>query len=425
MTQSGEQFSLPCVNPRGKFRIQNKQLFLTYKSHIDYEYFEKTMLESLSTSGNSVGKWIICHEKADSSDPYLHTHVVIEFNKAVDTQNCRFFDLTPQEGGYKLGVPIGEEPEEDTIHPNIQKVKKWVAAVKYCQKEGDFRTNLQVPKTGGSDDMKTIVSSIASCKSKREAFEMASTIRDVISINTIYDTVHSACPNDEFYERIKNEFVPRQWQSDLIDIIEQTTDRRSVIWAYDLAGGKGKTMLSDYLEACDPETTLCMSATGMNASMNDVVRNWMESGHVPGLVLIDLPRNCSERGSIYEFIENLKNGRLTCLKYKGSQLRFQPCKVVVFANWPPKVDMMSSDRWRIYRIKGRTDPKLFKKSVGYVNRLNLLSHTASQSEDEDGEVKDSIYKLEEYDSVPNAPSVVPKVKKFLGSDHLQLSDTYF
>lgn len=120
MTNSSKE-ELPELMSSKDFRIQNKQLHLTYEGHIDgnkwLEWF------SNKEPKKEIIEYSIVNEEGASG--YKHTHILIKFNVAIQTTNSRFFDY-------------------DGIHPNIRIVKTkahWTNCIKYHCKQGDPLTN--------------------------------------------------------------------------------------------------------------------------------------------------------------------------------------------------------------------------------------------------------------------------------------------
>ena len=65
-------------------------------------------------------------------------------------------------------------------------------------------------------------------------------------------------------------------------------------------------------------------------------------------VLIDLSRTQADKiDHIYSLMESFKNGRIFSPKYESVSKTFEPCHVVVFANFPPEHQKLSQDRWLV------------------------------------------------------------------------------
>lgn len=92
-----------------KFYIANKRVLLTYKT-----YLNKTLTKKIFNNKWNINEIHICHEKGDDNDPYPHSHIFIEFNKRIQSRNCKVFDI-------------------NNIHPNIKKVIS-VNHVEHCYK---------------------------------------------------------------------------------------------------------------------------------------------------------------------------------------------------------------------------------------------------------------------------------------------------
>lgn len=317
-----------------KFRIQSKSFFLTYKSHIEF-----TFIKSLEQMCQSIDKditiknYIICHENGDEKDNYLHTHITFLLTKTLDLNNERLFDYT-------------NITTKEIIHPNIQSSRSLAKSVNYCKKDGIYESNFK----DNNKEICTKVDLILEQKSCIDAIKAtAENLRDVIAIKTIYDLKEDHVDQD-YIDEMKN-ITLNEWQTYIDNIIKANPNRRNVFWIYDYKGGAGKSMYCDYLENNDPTNTFLYTATGSQRDLADVLRNWMYLGNKPNTIIMDLPRNCQDKESIYGFIENMKNGRLTCTKYKGAKLVFRPANVYVFANWPPVIKHFSEDRWKIYQVK--------------------------------------------------------------------------
>lgn len=182
---------------------------------------------------------------------------------------------------------------------------------KYCSKEGNYKTNI-VPKLS-RDDIKNMV--------KRS------------------------------YEGV----VWKDWQSDLIDTVDTCKSSRAIHWVHEPTGNVGKSYLAKFL-ALRTGTIICQ---GKSSDIFNQVNACIESGSLPKLVLVDVPRVTLDYVS-YNAIECLKNGMLYSGKYEGGICIFPQPTVCCFANEPPKREKLSEDRWRVYRIK---DDKLFLQVV--------------------------------------------------------------
>nr|QTE03478.1 MAG: replication-associated protein [Emberiza rustica CRESS-DNA-virus sp.] len=98
------------------FRIQGKQIFLTYsQTTTDVNL----LWEFLNTLRPRPKRAIICRElHADGNE---HLHAAVEFERRFDSQRVSVFDFAGH-------------------HPSAETVRTWAAAVNYCRKEGALET---------------------------------------------------------------------------------------------------------------------------------------------------------------------------------------------------------------------------------------------------------------------------------------------
>lgn len=97
-----------------KFRINARSVFLTYPQ---CPLSKEELLTFLCTLKYEAQYVIVCMEKHKDGTPHLHA--LINFQKKIDLQNQRFFDIN----GY---------------HPNIQTTKNINASITYIKKCGDY-----------------------------------------------------------------------------------------------------------------------------------------------------------------------------------------------------------------------------------------------------------------------------------------------
>lgn len=134
---------------------------------------------------------------------------------------------------------------------------------------------------------------------------------------------------------------PYGWQKEVMKIINQDPDKRSIYWFYDEKGNKGKTTLCKYLVVKRDAIMLC-------GKSNDMY-HMLSKNENPTLICVDVPRSSNEYIN-YGAIEQIKNGLIFSGKYEGKQLVFDAPHVFVFANEYPDVEKLSKDRWKIFNI---------------------------------------------------------------------------
>jgi hypothetical protein len=315
-----------------KFRIQNRQLHLTYSGHLDPNAF-LTWIGSICP----VEKYSIVHETGDTL--YPHTHALIRFVKNFQSTNCRIFDF-------------------NSIHPHIKRVSTpshWNNCISYHTKQGVPFTNIFPPT-----DTPSIVSQIWSSNSPSDAILNHCTkpgeANGIVTIFTMKPIDYGPEPEIDWYP----------WQKELLDQISTPcTDDRRVIWYYDPIGDHGKTFMSKHL-AKYYDAFITTKANSYHIST--MIQKLIQANRPPALVVFNFTRQ-QEEHRVYECIESVKDGLITAQKYLGQTLVFDSPHVVVFSNYLPAVEMMSSDRWDIRLLKNKLS---FPLSVDLVNTINHL-----------------------------------------------------
>lgn len=144
---------------------------------------------------------------------------------------------------------------------------------------------------------------------------------------------------------LKDEYenvIWKDWQQDIINIIEDIPDKRKVYWYWDGIGNVGKSFLCKYI-ALKYDVILC------NGKTNDIfhqVNLWRQKNknelQIPPC-LIDVARSDFHHVN-YSAIEQLKNGFLYSGKYEGGKVLGKSPHVIVFSNYETDVSQLSLDR---------------------------------------------------------------------------------
>lgn len=139
----------------------------------------------------------------------------------------------------------------------------------------------------------------------------------------------------------------RPWEQDILKIIENEPDDRTIHWYWSEEGNMGKTSFCKYL-------TVHHNAIALSGKSSDCRNGIVEyvkcNGRTPELVLIPIPRSFNTEYLSYEGIENIKDMYFYSGKYEGGMVCGNCPHVFVFANEPPDRSKMSTDRWIVYQI---------------------------------------------------------------------------
>jgi len=301
------------------FRVSNKYLLLTYKEHWDKEFsaeWFKTQFGAKTVN--------ISHETGSELLPYLHTHIVLEFTRKFTSTNCRVFDT------------------EDGIHPNIRFLpyrKAYLQAIEYIKKEDknpyieetDFSVNIFDDCLGLSrDDI------LRRCKTFNE-------VPGALALSNI------VCKSEISVPDIKL----RDWQATIMELLKFPSSRK-IYWFVDYKGGCGKSTFARWLYAKNPNEVLVLSQLGGTRDAATIIDGALSNGWTQKLLILDLAR-AAEHKSIYEPMEQIKNGCMNTIKYQGKPLWFNSPHLIVFANFYPDQSQLSMDRWGIYVIDENAD----------------------------------------------------------------------
>lgn len=146
-----------------------------------------------------------------------------------------------------------------------------------------------------------------------------------------------------------NNFQPRPFQQQILDLLQESPDRRSINFIYETRGNVGKTIIAEYLHIYRG----AIITGGASADMKFAVARWQEiTGHYPVIIIVDACRTDKLSEDSYKALEAIKNGFFFNGKYESAMAHsyFKP-HVLIFANKPPEKKYFSEDRWKIFRIE--------------------------------------------------------------------------
>lgn len=144
----------------------------------------------------------------------------------------------------------------------------------------------------------------------------------------------------------------RPWQLNILKMISETADYRTINWYWDESGNTGKSAFTKYL--CAKHGAL--SVSGKSNDCKYAIVAYKEAKKIyPKIIIFDIPRTNIDYLN-YEAIESIKNGCFFSGKYECVQVIMNCPHVIVFANSPPQTDKLSKDRWNIIKIDSETTP---------------------------------------------------------------------
>lgn len=117
-------------------------------------------------------------------------------------------------------------------------------------------------------------------------------------------------------------FVPRPWQTVVLDRLSQPADDRTIFWVTDTRGGHGKSRLARHL-------VLQHGAIQLSGRLLDMQYLYNKQK----IVVFDVSRAAAEYSDhLYSMAEALKNGMFTSTKYVPQLKVFDPPQVIFFSN---------------------------------------------------------------------------------------------
>lgn len=137
------------------------------------------------------------------------------------------------------------------------------------------------------------------------------------------------------------------WQKDIISIIEQEPNDRTIYWFWSEEGCIGKTTFCKYLTV--RHGAICLHGKGADVR-NGVCDYLKNQGRTPDIVLFPIPRSTNTDYLSYEALENIKDMYFYSGKYEGGMVCGNSPHLFVFANEEPDTSKCSKDRWVIRNI---------------------------------------------------------------------------
>lgn len=322
-----EEF-LEIKEKNGNFRIQNQRLLLTYKTHIDKNEVKAWMKKKFNAE-----EIHICHESGDKTNPYLHSHVFVIFNKCFQSRNSRIFDW-------------------NGIHPNIKKVNSATHinnCYKYLAKEDpDCKYCLDLIKKGFN------ISDILKAPSPIDAMAGAKNANDAYAISRLHETYSKVDNKDSWDDSADDDIELWNWQKEILSMVTVKPKRHEMTiinWIFDEQGQNGKSTLCKTLERNDSKHIAYIEGLGSAKDIVETIYSKRKNGWTGRVLLINLSRG-SEQFEFYNVLENLSDGSMTRLKYNGGDIRYKAYHVIVFANWAPKIERITFKRWKINKLSG-------------------------------------------------------------------------
>lgn len=132
------------------------------------------------------------------------------------------------------------------------------------------------------------------------------------------------------------------WQEKAVEMLEQQ-NRRQILFIVDPEGGKGKTILSIYLQVNKNCVYLC------GAKSMDLAHIYSKNKQCE-VVIFDMSKCTNPDYWPYNLMEQMKNGMVISTKYNSKTIFTKSKKIIVFSNEEPDREKLTKDRYQILRI---------------------------------------------------------------------------
>lgn len=139
------------------------------------------------------------------------------------------------------------------------------------------------------------------------------------------------------------------WQVNLKDyLLQKKADPRKILWIWDDPGNLGKTEFAKYM-TWHHDAFIC--TTGKHSDIKHLISEYEPWKKPKPIFIFNLPRAYKDCSTIYQLLEELKDGILMSGKYEGCVKLFAKPHIVVLANFEPQIKQLSQDRWCIKNLK--------------------------------------------------------------------------
>lgn len=203
----------------------------------------------------------------------------------------------------------------------------------YCKKDGDYEEVGLMKQPGKRNDLEILREAIRAGKNELELFEISDAMfrypRSVLRYKKLIQESN----------RPKLTLELRPWQQNLMDILMQDPNPRTIHWYWDPIGATGKTTFSRFLVR---NHDAFYTNGGKHSDIACAYDN-------QSIVVFDFTRSQADRVP-YSIMEALKNGMLFSGKYESFTKVFSIPHVVAFANFEPDREQLSKDRWNVIKL---------------------------------------------------------------------------
>lgn len=224
---------------------------------------------------------------------------------------------------------------------HLEVAKKPKHAAEYCEKEGDFESfgdKETVVTTGARSDLEMF---------KQGVKDNSMTRAELMEAHSEVFAKYPRFVNDYLAMHrptIEPEMHPlRDWQAKLYLDLSKPPSKRSVIFIIDIVGNSGKSWFSAYVAHMKTGVQIIQPARKV-----DMAYSYNEDTTI---LFLDCPRSKQGEFIQYDFLEQVKDGRIYSSKFESRMKMFHTPHVVVLMNEHPDMTKLSADRYDIRVVK--------------------------------------------------------------------------
>lgn len=329
--------------PKSVSMMGQKKCYLVTQMN-GVEAIEENLRAIDKLTRNGQLEYAICGVEVCPSTGLEHMHGFLMFKNKKSASSLYKLLATPS-----IDVKTGKDENSSKWREmNVNDMKR---CNEYCQKDDDVRIRygeLKVPQPGRRTDKLSLVEDIRNNKIKD--LEDALILHPSFTIQHMSNVERAIDMLKPQVQRDISGWNLRKWQKELVDILSEEPDDRTILFVVDEVGNSGKTKLGQFLPQLLPSKQIQKINPGKRDNLTWKVKEDKD------IYVFDIARfraKAKDNGEVflhYDVLENLKDGEIDSDKYQSRRKALKPCHVVVFMNHMPDMDALSADRYVIMQL---------------------------------------------------------------------------